>query len=146
MADVAGLHYSTSPEGHSGVELRVDGFSHRLPALVLKLLATAAGCRVRAESFGRVHEALMRRYKNANMSVGKAASYARLYALQVRFGLNFCVLGRVGGRRVPLLSRPAWRASQPPFPLPSLSSCPPLLDTDRRTCGTSTRSAQRCAK
>lgn len=48
-----------------------------------KLLTTAANCAVRDESFGRVHEALARRYKNANMSVGKAASYARLYALQV---------------------------------------------------------------
>lgn len=42
----AGLHYSTSPEGYSGVELRVDGFSHKLPVLAQRLLRCAAGCEV----------------------------------------------------------------------------------------------------
>ncbi|KAI8472962.1 MAG: Metalloenzyme, LuxS/M16 peptidase-like protein [Monoraphidium minutum] len=82
MADVAGLHYSTSPEGHSGVELRVDGFSHKLPVLAARLMDCATRCEVRASSFGRIHEALSRKHRNANMAVGRAANYARLYALQ----------------------------------------------------------------
>lgn len=47
MLNSLGLHYSTSPEGLSGVELRVDGFSHKLPVLMTKLLTTAATCEVR---------------------------------------------------------------------------------------------------
>lgn len=38
-ADVAGIHYSTSPEGVLGVELRVDGFSHKLPLLVQRIFS-----------------------------------------------------------------------------------------------------------
>jgi len=41
-----GLHYSTSPEGFSGVELRVDGFSHKLPVLARRLVECAAKCEV----------------------------------------------------------------------------------------------------
>lgn len=146
-----GLHYSTSPEGYSGIELRVDGFSHKLPVLARRLLDCTAACEVRCSranvrtrprphalavpradhtcarralatdfwlwrkrcclrpphplcfppaanpsppffcpssqvrpsSFQRIHEALCRKHRNANMAVGKAANYARLYALQV---------------------------------------------------------------
>ena len=33
QAEVAGLELSISPEGASGIQLRLDGFAHRLPAL-----------------------------------------------------------------------------------------------------------------
>lgn len=47
LADVAGLHTSTSPEGVAGLEVRVDGFSHRLPELVGRVFAALAACEVR---------------------------------------------------------------------------------------------------
>lgn len=43
-ADVAGLHWSVGPEGVCGLEVRLDGFSHKLHLLaarVFKALATA---------------------------------------------------------------------------------------------------------
>lgn len=44
LADVAGLHYGLSPEGLAGVEVRLDGFSHKLSLLaerIFRALATA---------------------------------------------------------------------------------------------------------
>jgi secreted Zn-dependent insulinase-like peptidase len=72
LADVAGLHYSTSPEGQAGLELRVDGFSHKHAAFVQRLfdvLVTLPG----SASFAVVKEALVRRYSNSNMQVGCGA-------------------------------------------------------------------------
>lgn len=69
LADVAGLHYSTSPEGQAGLELRVDGFSHKHAAFVQRLfdvLVALPG----SSSFAVVKEALVRRYSNSNMQVG----------------------------------------------------------------------------
>ena len=40
LADVAGLHYSTSPEGLTGLEIRVDGFNHKLPLLTQRIFST----------------------------------------------------------------------------------------------------------
>ncbi|GFR39667.1 hypothetical protein Agub_g138, partial [Astrephomene gubernaculifera] len=124
LADVAGLHYATSPEGLAGMEFRVDGFSDKLGVLVGRLAGalTALG-RVElggkqgqeqgqqqqgqgqqegavgavavapggdqlvisgewlAGQFGAVREALVRKYRNMNMEVGKHASYSRLFVL-----------------------------------------------------------------
>ncbi len=43
QAEVAGLSFEVAPEGAAGLALRLDGFSHRLPALaaaVFRALAT----------------------------------------------------------------------------------------------------------
>ena len=81
LADVAGLHYSLFPEGLGGIEVRIDGFSHKLPLLVARVfgsLAAAAGAAgdkaggglFDAATFAREKEALVRKYRNANMEVG----------------------------------------------------------------------------
>lgn len=46
-ADVAGLHWSSSPEGAAGFEVRMDGFSHKLGLLAAKVYSTLAGGKVR---------------------------------------------------------------------------------------------------
>ncbi|KAG2444954.1 hypothetical protein HXX76_001690 [Chlamydomonas incerta] len=88
LADVAGLHYHTSPEGLAGMEFRVDGFSDKLPVLAARLAAAFAelgaggglGAAL-AGHFEGVREALVRKYRNMNMEVGKHASYCRLFVL-----------------------------------------------------------------
>jgi hypothetical protein len=70
LADVAGLHYHTSPEGQGGVELRVDGFSHKHAAFVQRLFGSLVGLDPARPSFAAVKESLVRRYTNANMQVG----------------------------------------------------------------------------
>lgn len=45
--DVAGLHWSSCPEGTSGLEVRMDGFNHKLGLLaaqVFRALATPQVC------------------------------------------------------------------------------------------------------
>jgi hypothetical protein len=69
LADVAGLHYHTSPEGQAGVELRVDGFSHKHAAFVQRLFGALVALDPARPSFAAVKEALVRRYGNANMQV-----------------------------------------------------------------------------
>ncbi|KAL6745941.1 Metalloenzyme, LuxS/M16 peptidase-like protein, partial [Haematococcus lacustris] len=81
QADVAGLHYSTSPEGRAGVELKVEGFSHRLPLLALRLVRTLAAATFPGAAWGNVHEVLCRKYRNSCMQVDKHANYQRLFAL-----------------------------------------------------------------
>ncbi|KAG2448487.1 hypothetical protein HYH02_006378 [Chlamydomonas schloesseri] len=105
LADVAGLHYHTSPEGLAGMEFRVDGFSDKLPVLVRRLAGAFAELgggssgssgnnsgssgssgsgqlvEVLAGHFEGVREALVRKYRNMNMEVGKHASYCRLFVL-----------------------------------------------------------------
>ncbi|KXZ55212.1 hypothetical protein GPECTOR_3g355 [Gonium pectorale] len=92
LADVAGLHYHTSPEGLAGLEFRVDGFNDKLGALLGRLTGQLAGLGAEgtagpggaawlAEHFEAVREALLRKYRNMNMEVGKHASYSRLYVL-----------------------------------------------------------------
>jgi hypothetical protein len=41
----------------------------------------AGAVQVKPEAFAAVHEALLRRYRNLQMHVAKAAAYARVYAL-----------------------------------------------------------------
>ncbi|KAL6756038.1 hypothetical protein V8C86DRAFT_3157294 [Haematococcus lacustris] len=117
QADVAGLHYSTSPEGRAvlsvlltadasgsrlrgvsrvplytltacspppvppGVELKVEGFSHRQPLLALRLVRCLTAATFPGAAWGNVHEVLCRKYRNSCMQVDKHANYQRLFAL-----------------------------------------------------------------
>ncbi|GAB4823775.1 hypothetical protein N2152v2_010821 [Parachlorella kessleri] len=82
LADVAGLHYNTWFEGSQGLDVKVDGFSHKLPLLCEYIFQTLAGLRPDEDSFQRVREALVRQYHNANMKGLKHASYLRLMTLK----------------------------------------------------------------
>jgi secreted Zn-dependent insulinase-like peptidase len=103
LADVAGLTYGLSPEGAVGIEVRLDGFSHRMPELARRVFAAVAGAEVRRasggegaggksdeeqehEAFAAVKESLVRKYRNMNVDVGRAATYARLHALSTGGG------------------------------------------------------------
>lgn len=46
VADVAGLHWSSSSEGVAGLEVRLDGFSHKLHVLLERVFGCLAGCEV----------------------------------------------------------------------------------------------------
>ncbi|KAF5827025.1 Metalloenzyme, LuxS/M16 peptidase-like protein [Dunaliella salina] len=81
LADVAGLHYHSSPEGMAGIEFKVEGFSHRLPLLAHRLLSSLATGGPSRANWDTVHEALVRKYRNMAMEVIKQASYERLFAL-----------------------------------------------------------------
>ena len=68
------------------MEIRVDGFSHKLPLLVKRVFSCIAGKAVEEggdggaaaaalfteAAFAREKEALVRKYRNANMQVGVA--------------------------------------------------------------------------
>ena len=86
LAEVAGLGLAAWPEGRAGFELRFDGFSHRLPALVRAvfagLAALPATIAARPDAFTRVIEGLARKYRNANMRPDRHATFLRLAALK----------------------------------------------------------------
>ena len=71
----------------AGIDVKVDGFSHKLPALVEFIFRALAALPTSAsvESFARVKEALVRQYKNANMDPGRHAGYLRLRFLKSVF-------------------------------------------------------------
>lgn len=46
LADVAGLHWSSCPEGVCGLEVRMDGFSHKLHVLATRVFKALAGAQV----------------------------------------------------------------------------------------------------
>ena len=50
LADVAGLHYDMAPEGLAGIDIKVDGFSDKLPALTQTLFQSLASFKVRMPS------------------------------------------------------------------------------------------------
>ncbi len=70
------------PEGLAGVEIKVDGFSHKLPLLVDYIFNQLVNLKVEPDRFDRIREGLVRRYKNANFKPDKHATYLRLYAIK----------------------------------------------------------------
>ena len=82
LADVASLHYSIWFEGVSGVDIKVDGFSDKLPLLAKFIFKTLAGLQCTDDAWRRVHEALVRSYRNANTKPMKHANYLRLQVLR----------------------------------------------------------------
>ena len=70
------------PEGQAGVEIKIDGFSHKLPLLVEYIFQQLVGLRVDPDRFERVREGLVRRYKNANFKPDKHATYLRILAIK----------------------------------------------------------------
>ena len=70
------------PEGLAGVEIKVDGFSHKLPLLVDYIFKQLVNLKVAPDRFDRLREDLVRRYKNANFKPDKHATYLRLYAIK----------------------------------------------------------------
>ncbi len=84
LADVAGLHLTLHHEGAAGLDLRLEGFSHKLPRLAALAFAALAALAPGDEAFQRVREALARAYRNANVKPLRHASYLRLRALRTR--------------------------------------------------------------
>ena len=70
------------PEGLAGIEIKVDGFSHKLPLLVNYIFQQLVTLKVQPDRFERLREGLVRRYKNANFKPDKHATYLRLYAIK----------------------------------------------------------------
>ena len=70
------------PEGLAGIEIKVDGFSHKLPLLVDYIFQQLVTLKVQPDRFERLREGLARRYKNANFKPDKHATYLRLYAIK----------------------------------------------------------------
>lgn len=70
------------PEGLAGIEIKVDGFSHKLPLLVNFIFKQLVDLKVDPARFERLREGLLRRYKNANMKPDKHATYLRIYAIK----------------------------------------------------------------
>ncbi len=70
------------PEGLAGIEIKVDGFSHKLPLLVDYIFQQLVSLKVHPDRFERIREGLVRRYKNANFKPDKHATYLRLYAIK----------------------------------------------------------------
>ena len=86
LADVAGLRCHTTPEG-ARFELKVEGFSHKLPVLSAELFAALAALPQLVTDeprLARVREALLRRLRNALVKPAKHAGYLRLLALRHR--------------------------------------------------------------
>lgn len=54
----------------TGIELKVEGFSHRLPRLAARLFSALAAADFPKASWGPVKEALERKYRNTGMQVG----------------------------------------------------------------------------
>lgn len=50
LADVAGLHYDVVAEGLAGIDIKVDGFSDKLPALTKTLFQSLASFQVKSDA------------------------------------------------------------------------------------------------
>ena len=53
----------------TGLEIKVDGFSHKLPLLTERVFACLVSASFDANAFANVKEALVRKYRNTNMTV-----------------------------------------------------------------------------
>ena len=103
LADVAGLSVDAWPEGGAGIEVRVEGFSHRLPELSRAAFAAlgrlssgdgdgdggGGGGKGKgrqwfdfASAFGRAREALAREYRNSHVKPERHATHLRLACLK----------------------------------------------------------------
>ena len=88
LADVAGLRYSLSLEGRHGIDIKVEGFNHRLPKLAAFLFETLTTLGQKkdddksSKAFERVKEALVRQYANSNLKPLKHATWLRLRTLR----------------------------------------------------------------
>lgn len=85
LADVAGIHYGIWFEGSSGIDIKVDGFNHRLPLLVKLIFQTLGNLRIEDEKFHRVKESLIRSYKNTHMNPLRQSTFLRLRVLKAKF-------------------------------------------------------------
>ncbi len=53
----------------AGLEIKVDGFTHKLPLLTERVFKCLVNALFDANSFANVKEALVRKYRNTNMTV-----------------------------------------------------------------------------
>lgn len=53
----------------SGLEVRVEGFSHKLPVLTARVFSRLVDGKYDAQAFANVKEELVRKYRNMNMTV-----------------------------------------------------------------------------
>ncbi|GAX76258.1 hypothetical protein CEUSTIGMA_g3702.t1 [Chlamydomonas eustigma] len=82
LADVAGLHYGLTGDDLAGLEIKVEGFSHKLPVLVTRIFTCLASGQFEEAAFNREKEALERQLRNTNMQVMSHANYNRVLALR----------------------------------------------------------------
>ncbi|CAG9464481.1 unnamed protein product [Pedinophyceae sp. YPF-701] len=84
MAETANLLYHVSTDPVLGLQVKVEGFTHRMPRLVEQIFAALRGLAglVGAGDFERVREDVARKYKNAHLKPGKHALWTRLYAIK----------------------------------------------------------------
>lgn len=60
-----------TPEGLSGLDVKLDGFNDKLATLAARVFGRLAAGPAEAVAFGSVKEALLRQYRNMNMQVGR---------------------------------------------------------------------------
>lgn len=82
MAELTGLQCSCWFEGKAGLDIKVEGFSHRLPVLVAAVFRAFRELDPSPTTFARVLEALQLQYSNMNLKPHKHATYLRLLALK----------------------------------------------------------------
>eukprot|EP00850_Spirogloea_muscicola_P015894 SM000125S26099 [mRNA] locus=s125:384142:392192:+ [translate_table: standard] len=81
LANVAKLESSLTVAGHR-IEVKLHGFSHKLPQLAESIFRRLDGFIVDPERFEVVREELARAYRNANMKPMKQSAYLRLAVLR----------------------------------------------------------------
>eukprot|EP00850_Spirogloea_muscicola_P012506 SM000081S22640 [mRNA] locus=s81:244115:252096:- [translate_table: standard] len=81
LANVAKLESSLTVAGHR-IEVKLHGFSHKLPQLAESIFRRLDGFLVDPERFEVVREELARAYRNANMKPMKQSAYLRLAVLR----------------------------------------------------------------
>ena len=81
LADMAYLHSAAFPEGFR-INLRVDGFSHKLPVLCDSIFQSIVRFRADPKRFTRVHESLARKMRNSLLFPALHVAANRLYALR----------------------------------------------------------------
>lgn len=100
LADVAGLRSHVNPSGDR-FEVKVDGFSEKLPLLAGRVFASLtelpAALAAGGDRFGRVREELEKKFRNALIKPIKHATYLRLTALRERVWANESLLEAVRG-------------------------------------------------
>ncbi|KAK9862426.1 hypothetical protein WJX84_001898 [Apatococcus fuscideae] len=103
LADSAGLSVDVWPEGIHGLELKVEGFSHKLPVLTKTVFEQLANFKVDEEAFVRVKEALVRKYRNVHTKPAVHAEYLRLYTLRSSVWEHEAVLSQLEALTPPAL-------------------------------------------
>lgn len=68
---------------NAGIDVKIEGFNDKLPLLTKLVFQTLATLDFQDEDYVRIHEELVRSYRNALMKPGKHAAYSRLLVLKL---------------------------------------------------------------